>query len=179
MIIDIRKLQMDTKSTVKTAMIFERFSAKVIDKLTNSVFISHKHTDFEIVSRVKDLLEKCGFIGYVDWEDDLMPPTTSGETAIKIKEKISEAKKFIFIATNQAIESKWCNWEIGYADAFKYINNIAIMPIEQANDSFKGEEYLNIYPSIQIESNDVEKPSKYYVLFPDKRKITLRDWLTI
>ncbi len=41
-----------------------------------------------------------------------MPKTTSGVTATKIKQQIKKYDKFILIATDGAIDSKWCNWGI-------------------------------------------------------------------
>lgn len=53
------------------------------------------------------------------------------------------------MATNVAIESKWCNWELGYGDTKKYdSNSIAIFPIKPTNDNFKGTEYIDLYPHI-------------------------------
>lgn len=46
-----------------------------------------------------------------------MPQVTSGETAIRIKDRIDKCDKFILLATDKAVESKWCNWELGYGDA--------------------------------------------------------------
>ena len=41
----------------------------------------------------------------------------------KLKEKIEIADKFILLATEKAINSKWCNWELGLGDAAKYMKN--------------------------------------------------------
>lgn len=53
-----------------------------------------------------------------------MPQVTSGETAIRIKDRIDKCDKFILLATDKAVESKWCNWELGYGDAKKYPGEI-------------------------------------------------------
>lgn len=38
------------------------------------------------------------------------------------------------MATNGAVESKWCNWELGYGDAQKFdTDNIALFPIKPEN----------------------------------------------
>lgn len=46
---------------------------------------------------------------YVDWLDPSMPARTCGRTAENIKEKIKKYDKFILVATEGAIASKWCN----------------------------------------------------------------------
>lgn len=182
MIITESKFFSDTKSQESTSFILENKIAKSFSELFNkgekSIFISHKHGEQEFVYRLKDLLEKYGFTGYVDWEDDTMPEETSGETARKIKDEINKAYKFILIASNAAIESKWCNWEIGYADARKYINHLALFPLRKDGGDYVGKEYLNIYPSIQINNTNIYLDSEYYILYPDGKKIELEDWLT-
>ncbi|MDN3708832.1 hypothetical protein QW060_17160, partial [Myroides ceti] len=114
--------------------------------------------------------------------DDGMPKTTSGITASRIKEKIKENDKFILLATENAINSKWCNWELGLGDAAKYINNIAILPIKKDYSDFSGNEYLQIYPYIvNFEAMTYFKSSYRhagaYVVFPDNRVVSLKDWL--
>jgi hypothetical protein len=183
MIINESKFFSDTKSQDSWTFILENKISKTFSELFNknekSIFISHKHGEQEYVYRLKDLLTEYGFTGYVDWEDDSMPKETSGETAKKIKQEINKASKFILIATNAAIESKWCNWEIGYADTNKYINHIVLFPLLKNEDNYRGEEYLQIYPSLQITSNNLFNNSQYYILYPDGDKKSLKDWLTL
>ena len=54
------------------------------------------------------------------------------------------------MATNGVVESKWCNWELGYGDAQKIdTDNIAVFPINPEktyDDDYKGNEYMRIYP---------------------------------
>ncbi len=104
------------------------------------IFLSHKHDESEILDGAISFLKKEGVDVYVDWLDDGMPKITSGVTAAKIKEKIEENDKFIFLATEGAINSKWCNWELGLGDAAKYINNIAILPVRRDTSVFSGAE---------------------------------------
>lgn len=118
-----------------------------------------------------------------------MPKITSAETALNIKERIKQCDKFIFLATNGAIESKWCNWELGYGDAQKYKDHIALFPIKSkgsCDSAYKGSEYMSIYPYISY-FNGAEKytngnsiPKGYYVRTQEKdaNYITpLGDWL--
>lgn len=115
-----------------------------------SVFLSHKHDELEHLERVRFLLEKVHTSVYVDWADLAMQHPTDRTTAEALKDKIKKYDKFIFIASDAAIDSKWCNWEIGYGDAQKYESNkIVIFPIKQDNREWKGSEYLQLYPSIE------------------------------
>lgn len=117
-----------------------------------TVFISHKHSDLEELRGVIGFLEKEYSVKcYIDSRDPSMPQITSGVTASKIKERIKSCKKFILLATEDAIESKWCNWELGFGDANKFKDHIALFPIKKASISenmYKGNEYMQIYPCI-------------------------------
>lgn len=41
-----------------------------------------------------------------------MPAKTSGETTTRIKKMIRNTDRFVLLATDNAIASKWCNWEL-------------------------------------------------------------------
>lgn len=114
------------------------------------VFISHKHDDLNDLKGLIGFLEKNYDVKcYIDSQDPSMPRETSGETARKLKQRINLCNKFILLATNGAISSKWCNWELGYGDAKKYPNDSAILPLRSKGKSdFAGNEYMSIYPSI-------------------------------
>ncbi|MBI5541247.1 MAG: toll/interleukin-1 receptor domain-containing protein [Bacteroidia bacterium] len=141
-----------------------------------SVFLSHSHDDLEKIDVEKTivLLRKVGVRVYIDSNDSSLPPFTSAETAKKIKEQIKLNNKFILVATNKAINSKWCNWELGFGDAQKYINHIALIPIADNSASWNGSEYLRIYPRIE-ESEYTAEHIK--IIFPDKTEKSLLDWL--
>ena len=121
-----------------------------------------------------------------------MPNQTSGNYALRIKEVIKYCKKFILIATEKAIESYWCNWELGIGDTYKYIEHIVILPIKvqvEYDFQYKGGEYLQIYPSIDFYTDNTYFRNSnrlvargYYVCKPINneriRYITpLKDWI--
>lgn len=114
-----------------------------------TVFLSHSHKDAEYVKRAAAFLKSLGVEVYVDWLDDGMPETTSPQTAKKLKEKISEHQKFILLATENSKDSKWVPWELGFADTKKGMGNIAILPIAESSTSYKGTEFIGIYPIIR------------------------------
>ena len=139
-----------------------------------SIFLSHKHNETAELDGAINFLKKLGVDVYVDWLDEGMPKTTSGKTAQRLKQKIRENKKFVFLATEGAINSTWCNWELGHGDAAKYINHIAVLPVKNNYSDFSGAEYLQIYPYIY--ESDITLDT-FYVKFPDGRVIGLKDWL--
>lgn len=154
--------------------------------LKTKIFLSHKHDEIEYLEGAISLLKSYGVDVYIDWLDEGMPKTTSGLTAVKIKEKIKENHKFILLATEGAINSKWCNWELGLGDAAKYIDNIALLPIKRDYIDFSGSEYLEIYPYIfNIESYQYFKGSYKsqgtYVVYPsvngNDKVVPIAEWL--
>lgn len=157
------------------------------DKSRPMVFLSHKHDEQSILQDVVAFLKEEGVDIYVDWMDPSMPAYTNAETAHKLKEKIRVADKFILVATPNAINSKWCNWELGLGDAAKYKEHIALLPINKTYESFKGAEYLAIYPYIEYENgrnryiNGSYIPEGYYVNYRlnngNWHLIPLKEWL--
>lgn len=172
-----------------------RFFNKSNYDIQPTVFVSHKHSDIEDKEELKgimEILENLGAKIYIDSMDNKMPEQTCGDTAVRIKEVIKYCNKFILIATEKAIESFWCNWELGIGDTHKYINHIAIIPIKEKGEydfQFKGNEYLQIYPSIDFEDGTNRYrtskeliPKGYYVCIPTNKEgfriITpLKQWL--
>lgn len=171
------------------------FSAKTASDTKTTVFLSHKHKDLQEVEEatgVIELLEDMGVKVYIDSMDNKMPDQTSGETASRIKDVIKYCNKFILLATEKAIESYWCNWELGVGDVHKFERNIAILPVKekgQHDHQYKGNEYLQIYPHIDYEdgtSRYISKqiiPEGYYVTKPRNKegiRITtpLKTWLS-
>lgn len=143
---------------------------------TTSIFLSHSHTDRAIVEQAKVFFENLGISIYVDWADRTMPEKTDGVTAQKIKNQIiSINDKFVLLATNNAIASKWCNWEVGIADPFKLPHKkIALLPLADNSGTWNGNEYLQIYPRIEKSSSNNDS---YYVWYPDGTLDTLTTWL--
>lgn len=111
-----------------------------------------KHDDLDDLKGLLGFLEQeYGVKVYIDSRDPSMPKITSAQTALNIRERIKGCDKFILLATNGAIKSKWCNWELGYGDAQKFKKHIALYPIKpqgSQNNAYKGSEYMNIYPHI-------------------------------
>jgi hypothetical protein len=150
------------------------------------IFLSHKHDERDYLEGAISLLKTYGVDVYVDWLDEGMPKTTSGDTAVRIKQKISESHKFIFLGTDGAINSKWCNWELGLGDAARYIDHIALLPVKKDYTDFAGSEYLEIYPYIFNIDNYQYFKGNYrsqgtYVVYPsvkgNDKVVPISEWL--
>lgn len=154
-----------------------------------TVFLSHSHHDKDRVLEFKTIIEDLGIKVYVDWMDKTMPQNTCGETAQRIKKKIDENKKFVFLATNLAVSSKWCNWEVGIGDTYKSSKgNLAVLGMSDNMGHWEGNEYLRIYPSIEYEyGNRLNNKNQFikeglYVFSPRENGtrvyVPLEVWLT-
>ena len=155
-------------NTISKAMVNEMltesrtFSERTKATTKPTVFLSHKHyeeedEEYEDLRGVIKLLQDEGAKVFIDSMDAKMPDVTSGETARIIKDVIKNADKFIFFASNKAIESFWCNWELGIGDTHKFMKHIAILPIKgfaTPDAKYKGNEYLQIYPRIDYEAGN-------------------------
>jgi hypothetical protein len=136
------------------------------------VFLSHKHDEKTKIEKAIALLRENGIDVYVDWLDEEMPPNTNSFTAKRLKRRIDESDRFMLLATEGAISSKWCNWELGIGDGNKPKEKIAIFPISDPSRKFSGSEYLRIYPYVE------EERGVFYVYDPDENsRETLRRWL--
>lgn len=143
------------------------FSAGQKTSYKRTIFLSHKHDELtEMKDFIGFLENKYNVDVYIDSRDPRMPPSTSGETAQRLKSIIKKCNRFILLATDNAIESKWCNWELGFGDAYKYIDNIAILPMKKRGTydyQYKGNEYLYIYPYIAYYSGTEKYTNGKYV----------------
>lgn len=112
-----------------------------------TAFLCHSHQDRTLVLGLLQLFREQGLNLYVDWMDSEMPATTNGDTARKIKNKIVEADLFLFLATPNSLASRWCPWEIGYADGKKRHESIFVIPTTEHGTNY-GNEYVDIYRRI-------------------------------
>jgi hypothetical protein len=114
-----------------------------------TVFLSHSHKDRAYALGLKAIIESQGGQLYIDWLDEEMPPITTKETAERIRVKIQQCSLFMFLATPNSMTSRWCPWEIGYADGKKTPENIVIVPTKDSAGHFYGNEYLQLYRRLE------------------------------
>ena len=73
-----------------------------------------------------------------------MPDRPSAVTADKIRRKIVQLDLFLFLATQNSMTSRWCPWELGYADGKKPNSSILIVQTSDSGGTY-GSEYLELY----------------------------------
>lgn len=116
-----------------------------------TVFLCHSHFDKQLAEGLQVLLAEQGVEVYIDWKDATMPETPDRETAERIQGRIVSCQWFLFLATANSRASRWCPWELGYADGKKKLDQIAVVPTSDSRGSH-GNEYMQLYRRIDVNS---------------------------
>lgn len=116
-----------------------------------TAFLCHSHKDARLAEGLVSVLAQHGWRLYIDWKDAEMPESPNRETAARIQSRILECNYFIFLATANSTQSRWCPWEIGYADGKKPLDDIFVVPTRDSFTTY-GNEYLDLYRRIDISS---------------------------
>jgi hypothetical protein len=127
-------------------------------------FLCHSHKDQELAKGLQVLLKESGWDLYIDWKDNELPSSPNKATASKIKSKIESTDWFLFLATSNSTLSRWCPWEIGYADSIKGYEKMLIIPIEDDSGNWYGNEYLQLYKKVD-EGTDKQTGKPAYAAF--------------
>lgn len=144
----ISQISLITKSVnYKEALNEEYIFRKSETFKLKKAFLCHSHKDKSLVEGMIVLLRESGVELYVDWLDNTLPEKPDKRTAEKIQNKISNSDIFLFLATDNSMNSRWCPWEIGYADASSI--NIFVIPTSLNNNTY-GNEYLELYQRIDM-----------------------------
>lgn len=117
--------------------------------LQKTAFLCHSHRDYTLAEGLQALLAEQGVALYIDWQDASMPPEPNRETAVRLQQRIKASDWFLFLATANSMASRWCPWELGYADGQKPLERIAIVPTFDGG-STHGSEYLQLYRRVDV-----------------------------
>ena len=139
------------------------------------VFISHSSHDMDFVRKLILFLRHSKGVenAYVDWLDPEMGHVTDARTAEELKDRISKARKVIYVVTTESLKSSWCSWEIGYSDCSKGVDNLAILAVKPNNGRWKKREFLQQYPWIYYDL----KEHLFMVSKRNGKRVMLFDWL--
>lgn len=140
----------------RASLLGDQRSVKSLDQAKRAfvptAFLCHSHKDKTLVVGVSNLLVKSGWSVYIDWLDTRMPDKPDRRTADRIKNKIRDLDYFLFLATGNSVASRWCPWEIGYADPHKYPEKLPVIPTRDGQTT-RGNEYLDLYKRIDLRSD--------------------------
>jgi hypothetical protein len=129
------------------------FSARNVPITTKfDIFLSHSFLDKAEVQGLYQELTDFGYSVYVDWIVDphLDRANVTKKSATLVRERMKNSKTLLLAISTNATMSKWIPWELGYVDG--NTNRCAIIPVSKESTppkSFKGTEYLILYPFIK------------------------------
>ncbi len=119
--------------------------------LGKTAFLCHSHRADELAEGLQALFAEQGLELYIDWKDTSMPPEPNRETALRIQHRIKTCDWFLFLATANSMASRWCPWELGYADSQKQPDRIAIVQTSDSTTTH-GNEYMQLYRRVDTSS---------------------------
>lgn len=125
--------------------------SQVYNARQNTALLCHSHHDKELAEGLQVWLAEQGVDLYIDWKDSAMPETPDRETAKRIQNRIQTSQWFLFLATANSKASRWCPWELGYADGKKNWDQIAVVPTADGRGTY-GNEYLQLYRRVDANS---------------------------
>lgn len=141
------------------------------------IFLSHSIHDAELVLGAKQLLEEKGKTVYVDWIDDplLHRSRVCAETARVLRLRMQHCASLVYTHSTNSGQSKWMPWELGYFDGHN--GNVAIFPIlKDWENTFVGQEYLGIYPCIEIDNPGREEAGGVWLYKSQREFMALSRW---
>lgn len=115
-----------------------------------TAFLCHSHLDQALVKGFVNYARDKGWNLYIDWQDTSLPSQPNRTTALAIKNRIVASHLFIFLATANSVSSRWCPWEIGYADGKKPLDRIVVAPTTDDGGKYYGNEYLQLYRRLDV-----------------------------
>lgn len=172
-------IKRDISNASETRILNENYTV-FSKKESYDLFISHSFLDKKLILTLIDLFNNAGYSVYVDWIDDknLDRNNVSPKTANVIKNRISNCKGLSYIATRNIVNSKCCPWELGLADGMLN-GRSCILPVMEESSTFKGLEYLGLYPYIEYEKISGRSTYEFWVIDQgdSSRYASLKSWL--
>jgi hypothetical protein len=121
-------------------------------KRTNfDIFLCHSFDDKDVIKGIFIELTEKGYSVYVDWivDSHLDRSNVTEESARLIRGRLESSSSLILAISENSVLSTWAPWELGVVDG--HTKNCALFPIAEGStpkETFKGREYLSIYPYI-------------------------------
>jgi hypothetical protein len=163
---------------------FAKTANKMLEEATTTyktsfdVFLSHSRLDSEIVLGAKVVIEATGRSVYVDWIEDpgLDRGSVSPKTAETLRTRMKQSTSLFYAHSGNSTKSRWMPWELGYFDGFN--GNVAVLPIVQSSGQgdYKGEEYLGLYPYVDLTGKTDSSPGTIYIHRNVKEYLNFDRW---
>lgn len=118
------------------------------------IFLSQTIRDAEIVLGIYDFLTEMGFTVFCDWiaAPEVARDTVTPSNAALIRAIMSRSASLLFLDTENADQSLWMCWELGWFDAKN--GHVAVLPVVTGERRYyRGREFLGLYPYIEVDEN--------------------------
>lgn len=155
----------DVRQAARSSLGFAREAASVLSESVRTasitarfdVFLCHSVRDAEIVLGSVRLLESQGLSVYVDWivDPQMDRSAVTVGTAEILRQRMRQSKSLVYLFSQNSQRSRWMPWELGYFDGQN--GTVGILPIapDVGALDFSQEEYLGLYPKIELQSTGV------------------------
>lgn len=124
---------------------------KSVNKATaahkKTAFLSQSHLDQKRARGLQVLLAEQGWDVFIDWEHNTLDERPTTEMATWLQSAIVRCDWLLYLATQNSANSRWCPWEIGYADGKKSNAAIVVAGTKDSGGTY-GSEYLDLYRRI-------------------------------
>ena len=142
------------------------------------VFVSYSWNDRSYADKIVQLLEKCGYTVYIDYNDKRLDRNNvSEETAKRIIIEMKKCKGLLYLYSPSSSVSKWCPWEVGVFSGMESFRCANLPLTQNRGDDFKKQEYLEIYPYVDYEITQDHSRYDFWVCESDSKYTTLKSWL--
>ena len=142
------------------------------------VFLSHSSNESKkLLAGIKKTLESFNFSVYIDLFDDpqLSLANVNIDTANTIKSRMKISKSLVYVYSSYSTQSRWMPWELGYFDGLK--GKVGILPTNEVETTYKHEEYLALYPHIDLEEGSLTKKNELWINESTSRYAAFRGWI--
>ena len=136
------------------------------------VFLSHNSRDEEKIIEFYKKFNKKGQVVYIDWINDkydLRREWCNVSTVDIIKERIKQSDVFVLYFSGETLNSQWCAWELGYADA---LGKKICVHFSEDIDRKDIPKFYAAYPELQMSKH-------IYVKIKGNEDILLEEWKKI
>ena len=142
------------------------------------VFVSYSWNDITYADKIVQLLERCGYTVYIDYNDKRLDRNNvSEETAKLIIGEMKKCKGLLYLYSPSSSVSKWCPWEVGVFSGMKSFRCANLPLTQNSGDDFKKQEYLEIYPYIDYELIQNQNRYDFWVCESNSKYTSLRNWI--
>ena len=118
-----------------------------------TAYLCHDPKDLILAEGLQVLFKDRGWNVYLDFDETSISEKTSPEQLAQTHARIQSCDWFIFLATENSFNLRWCFLELGYAEGVKPHDALLVIPTKGEKDLWYGGELLPLYRHIDVTSS--------------------------